>query len=95
MTTLHIEHAITGFDTWKAAFDRFAHQRAEGGVTAHRLYQPAGDDRHIVIELDFDSTAEAKAFEQFLRDQVWSTPERSPGLAGVPTTRILQPAPQQ
>lgn len=95
MTTLQIEHAITGFDTWKAAFDRFADQRANAGVTAHRLSQPVGDDRYIVVELDFEGAAQAQAFEQFLRSEVWSTPERSPGLSGAPTTRMLQAAPQQ
>ena len=31
--TLHIEHEITDFASWKAAFDRFADRRREAGVT--------------------------------------------------------------
>jgi hypothetical protein len=32
MTTLRIEHAISDFSTWKAAFDRFAGAWAQAGV---------------------------------------------------------------
>ncbi len=31
MATLHIEHPITDFDTWRSAFDRFAEARDERG----------------------------------------------------------------
>ena len=40
MATLHIEHKITDFTTWKTAFDRFAARRKEAGVTARRIHQP-------------------------------------------------------
>ena len=32
--TLHIEHAISDYPTWKAAFDRFADARTRGGALA-------------------------------------------------------------
>jgi hypothetical protein len=31
-TTLHIEHPVTDFDTWRSAFDRFADKRSASGV---------------------------------------------------------------
>lgn len=34
MVTLHIEHAISRFDVWHAAFERFAEFRARSGVRA-------------------------------------------------------------
>ena len=89
MATLHIEHGIKDFATWKAAFDRFAPQRAEAGVTAHRIHQPVDDSRYIVLQLDFPTVDQARAFLTFLEQRVWSTPASSPGLAGSPTARLL------
>jgi hypothetical protein len=37
MHTLHIEHAVTDFDTWRAAFDRFAGKRGASGVVGERV----------------------------------------------------------
>lgn len=89
MPTLHIEHPITDVTTWKAAFDRFADARAEAGVRAERVQQPIDDDHHVVLDLDFDTTAEAENFRQFLQTVIWATPENAPALVGIPQTRIL------
>ena len=86
--TLHIEHEITDYPTWKEAFDRFADARSRAGVTDHRIRLAEDNDRQIVIDLDFDSTARAHAFAAFLHRSVWGT-SNSPALAGTPTTRIL------
>ncbi len=86
--TLHIEHEITDYATWKEAFDRFADARSHAGVTDHRIRLDDDDDRQIVIDLGFDSTARAHAFPAFLLDSVWGT-SNSPALASTPTTRIL------
>ncbi len=94
MATLHIEHAITDFATWKVAFDRFAGRRAEAGVTGHQLQQPQDEPAYIVVRLDFASIEQALAFRQFLETRVWSVPENSPGLAGTPRARILVDAPE-
>ncbi len=95
MPTLHIEHPITDFATWKAAFDRFAPAREASGVLHHRIQRPIDDPRYIVIDLDFDfdfdSDAEAKAFLQVLQTRVWTSTESSPALVGTPQTRILAP----
>lgn len=92
MPTLHIEHQITNFATWKAAFDRVADVRAKSGVLSHRLNQPVDDPHYIVIDLDFATTAEAERFLEFLRTKVWFSQESSPALIGAPLTTILQPA---
>jgi hypothetical protein len=89
MSTLHIEHRITDYPTWKAAFDRFAAARARAGVTAHRIRQPEDDDRFIVVDLEFGEADAAHRFHRFLRDTVWGDPERSPALAGAPRARVL------
>lgn len=92
MTTLHIEHPVTDFPTWRAAFDRFAPARADAGVRGFRIQRPLDDDHRVLVELDFDGAAGATAFLGFLREVVWAVPENSPALAGTPETRILRRA---
>lgn len=94
MTTLHIEHAITDFPTWHAAFQRFQDARTRAGVLRHRIYQPVDDPQYVVINLDFNTRAEAQAMLGFLTTQVWPSPTNAPALLGAPTTRILEPAEQ-
>jgi hypothetical protein len=91
MPTLHIEHPITDFAVWKAAFDRFAPYRERSGVRHHRVQQPVGQPDYVVIDLDFATTGEAAAFLAFLQSEVWSTSANSPALAGTPQTTILEP----
>jgi hypothetical protein len=92
MTTLHIEHPVTDFATWKAAFDRFADLRSKSGVLQQRVQRPVDDARYVVIDLDFATTAEAETFLQFLRTTVWTAQQNSPALVGTPRTSILAPA---
>jgi hypothetical protein len=95
MPTLHIEHAIIDFDLWKAAFGRFAEFRRQSGVLRHRVQRPVDDPTYVVIDLDFATVGEAERFLTFLREKVWSSPENAPALAGLPQTRILEPAGDQ
>ena len=92
MATLHIEHPITDYSTWRAAYDGFAEVRRSAGVVADRVSHQVGSPTDIVIELDFASSDEAAAFLRFLETQVWSSAERAPALAGRPRTLILEPA---
>ncbi|MEZ4699104.1 MAG: hypothetical protein R2834_02140 [Rhodothermales bacterium] len=89
MATLRIEHAINDLQTWLTAFGRFADARERGGVRSFRIFQPASDDQYILVDLDFNSAAEAEKFKQFLEANVWSTPANSPGLAGAPQAQVL------
>lgn len=91
-TTLHIEHAISDFDQWHRAFERFADRRAQAGVLGQRVQQPVDDPRYVVIDLDFDTVDGAHRFLDFLQTQVWSSHANAPALIGTPQTRILQPA---
>ena len=70
MTTLHIEHAITDFGTWSAAFERFADIREKSGVRAQRVQQPVDDPLYVVIDLDFDGVEDASRFLGFLQANV-------------------------
>ena len=40
MSTLHIEHPISDFTVWQAAFDRFAAVRLQSEVRSHRIQRP-------------------------------------------------------
>ena len=91
MFTLSIEHGITDFPTWKGAFDRFASARAQAGVQGFRIRRPAGDEHYLVIDLDFPTREQAERFRRFLYDSVWADHEASPGLAGAPQSRVLEP----
>jgi hypothetical protein len=88
--TLRIEHAIHDYDQWKAAFDRFTAVRANAGVRGHAIRGPVEDPTYLMLDLEFDTVDEAGAFAKFLEQQVWSSPESAPALAGVPRTRLLE-----
>lgn len=90
MATLHIEHPITDFETWAAAFNQFSDARRAAGVRAHRIQQPVNDANYIVVDLDFDTVEAAEAFRRFLEAVVWSVPASAPALTGTPKTTILE-----
>jgi hypothetical protein len=92
MTTLHIEHPIHDFALWRTAFDRMADARGRAGVRSVRVAQPVDDPHYVVVDLDFADVERASAFLTFLQTSVWSTPDRSPALAGAITTRLLETA---
>ena len=91
MTTLHLEHAITDFGTWRQAFGRFDEIRASAGVRRHTVRRPVDDPAYVVVDLDFDDTASAAAFLGFLQTQVWASSSASPALVGSPRTLLLGP----
>ena len=92
MPTLHIEHPITDFPTWDAAFGRFADARRGAGARDERIHQPVDDPNSVVVDLDFDTVDQAKAFLHFLETVVWANPANSPALAGSPRAMVLEPA---
>lgn len=92
MPTLLIEHPITDFPTWLAAFGRFSDARRNAGARDERVHQPVGDPKHVVVEVDFDTVDEANAFLQFLETVVWANPDNAPALAGSPRALVLERA---
>ncbi|CAN5868884.1 hypothetical protein BH23ACT2_BH23ACT2_11680 [soil metagenome] len=93
MSTLHIEHPITDFETWAAAFDRFSDARRDAGVRSHRVLRPVDDPRYVVVDLEFDTDEGALAFREFLQTVVWAVPENAPALAGDPRAVVLRAEP--
>ena len=90
MFTLHIEHPISDFSTWRQAFAGFADMRDRSGVLAHTVRQPVDDPHYVLIDLDFDTAAQAEHFLGFLQTRVWANRDTSPALAGAPITRLLE-----
>ncbi len=89
MTTLRLQHAVTDFDRWKAAFDRDPIDRAGSGVRAHRIHRPVDDPAYVVLDLDFDDIARALAFHVAL-ERLWQSRAAAPALAGRPDVRIVE-----
>jgi hypothetical protein len=90
MSILHIEHPITDFATWGAAFDRFGDARRDAGVRSHRVLRPVDDPCYVVVDLEFDTDDAALAFREFLQTVVWAVPENAPALAGEPRALVLR-----
>jgi hypothetical protein len=89
MITLHIEHPIRDFDTWKAAFDRDPAGRERSGVRRYRVLRPMDDPNYVMIDLDFNSASDAEAFLATMRE-VWRSAAAAPALAGSPQARIVE-----
>jgi hypothetical protein len=90
MTSLHIQHPITDLPTWVAAYSAFAEKRRMAGVVSETVRHPVGDERYIVIDLDFETVDQAAAFRHFLETSVWGNTQNSPALGGTPEVRILE-----
>jgi len=90
VATLHIEHPISDLQPWLGAFGQFAEARREAGVLVERVQQPVGDDKYIVVDLEFETVEDAEKFKEFLETVVWQSRDLSPGLAGAPQARVLQ-----
>jgi hypothetical protein len=89
MPTLQLEHAIKDFAMWKAAFDRDPIDRRGLGVRRHRVCRPLDDPNYIVVELEFDTTADAEACGAALRE-LWRSRHAAPALIGAPRVRIVE-----
>jgi hypothetical protein len=89
MPTLHLEHAIKDFAMWKAAFDRDPIDRRSLGVRRYRITRPLDDPNYVIVDLDFDSSAEAEACRTALHG-LWRTGTAAPALVGDPHITIVE-----
>lgn len=70
MVVLQIEHTVANFNGWKQAFDSDPVGRQRMGVRRYRIMRPVGDPDFAIIELEFDTVAEAEALLTAMRE-VW------------------------
>jgi hypothetical protein len=88
MPTLQIDHRCRDFDAWKAVFDSDPVGRTAAGVRSYRISRFADDPNHVVVDLEFDTDAEAEAFGEKLR-ALWRDAGPRLGLES-PTARVLE-----
>lgn len=68
MFLLHIEHAVPDFALWKAAFDSDPIGRVQSGVRRYRVSRPVDNGNFAVIDLLFDTRAQAEALAEKLQE---------------------------
>jgi hypothetical protein len=76
MPSLRIEHRVPDFEGWKQAFDSDPADRRGSGVRRYRVLRSVEDPNFVMIDLEFDSLAEAEGLLNKMR-QIW----RGPGKA--------------
>jgi hypothetical protein len=76
MITLRIEHKISNYEGWKKAFDSDPVNRKKSGVKHYRIFRPADDEHFVIIDLEFETLAEAKATQHLLQN-MWTKVEGS------------------
>jgi hypothetical protein len=89
MTTLRIELEVRDYDLWRTAFEKDAGGRERSGARRYRIFRPVDNEHEVMLDLDFDSAADAGAFLDILRAKVWPSPEVAPAKIGEPKTHIL------
>ena len=62
MRILQIEHPVDDDDISTMAFDSDPLGREQSGVRRYRIVRPVDDPRYVIVDLEFDSSDDAKAF---------------------------------
>ncbi len=73
MPVLRIQHAVPNFDAWKRAFDADPMDRRSAGVRRYQVHRSITDPNLVMIDLEFDTAAEAETFLEKLR-HLWTGP---------------------
>jgi len=70
MIVLRIEHRVPDFHGWKMAFDSDPVGRQNAGVRRYRVLRALDDANYVMIDLEFDTVAQAEALLAAMR-VVW------------------------
>ena len=70
MVVLHIEHPVPDYEGWKRAFDADPVGRKKMGVRRYRVSRAVDDPKFVMIDLEFDTVAEAEGLLAAMR-VVW------------------------
>jgi len=90
MATLRIDLDVLDYKAWRDAFGRDAGGRKKHGARGHRIFQTAGNDHHVTVDIDFDNATQADEFLTVLHNEVWPSPEKAPAKIGTPDTHIIE-----
>ena len=74
MPILRIEHPVPDFEGWKRAFDGDPVGRERSGVRRYQIFRDMDDPSYVMIDLEFDTKAEAEALLAAMRE-VWGRVE--------------------
>lgn len=91
VTVLRVEHPVPDFDAWKReGFDRDPIGREESGVRRYRVLRSAGFGWFMaVVELEFDSRAEAESFAGAL-GELWRRVQDRFGRGELPKAQLYE-----
>jgi hypothetical protein len=87
MPTLRIAHQVPDYAGWKKAFDSDPAGRVRSGVRRYSILRGIDDPNYVMIDLEFDSQAEAEGLLAAMR-QVWSRVQGS--VIFEPHARIME-----
>jgi hypothetical protein len=73
MPTLRIQHSVPTFEGWKQAFDNDPMDRKASGVRRYHVHRSVTDPNFVMIDLEFDTAAEAEQLLEKLR-RLWAGP---------------------
>lgn len=73
MPILHIQHSVPSFEGWKRAFDGDPMNRKASGVRRYHVHRSVADPNFVMIDLEFDTVAEAETLLGRLR-HLWAGP---------------------
>lgn len=76
MPTLHIEHPVPDFDSWKRAFDSDPAGRKRSGVRRYQISRSLDDPNYVMIDLQFDTKEQAEALLGAMQG-VWGRPDHT------------------
>jgi len=73
MPILHIQHSVPNFESWKRAFESDPMDRKGSGVRRYHVHRSVADPNFVMIDLEFDTLAEAERLLERLR-LLWAGP---------------------
>ena len=73
MSMLRIQHSVPNFESWKRAFESDPMGRKGAGVRRYQVHRAVADPNFVMIDLDFDTVAEAERLLEKLR-HLWAGP---------------------
>ena len=62
MTVLAVRHTVADYATWKTGYDNHGASRKEHGAIRDQVLQSVEDPNNLLVLIEFESTADAKAF---------------------------------
>ena len=64
---VRMRYELDDYDAWRAIFDRDPLDRRGSGARRYRIAKDTADSSAVLVDLDFDTVAEAEAFHGRLR----------------------------